>query len=201
MKIICESAEGVEARAGWEFGEERARTVNRTARRTLPPDLAEFCRAQIKAWEKAGPAGRAMLEKEDHELEHPYAPGCRAEVSLVRQRNFPLIEPFFLLRFKGRPAGRKSAAPRPISRSHFASLAPLSASEREVARLICEGQSNAGISRQLGKSVHTVKAQLQSIFKKLQVKSRTKLTAFLMHGAARLLSVFSCDLLFDAVSL
>jgi len=49
--------------------------------------------------------------------------------------------------------------------------------------------------------VHTVKAQLQSIFKKLQLKSRTKLTALLMHGAARLLSVFSCDLWFDAVSL
>jgi DNA-binding CsgD family transcriptional regulator len=201
LKIICESAEGLKARAGWENGEECARTLNPPARRTLPPDLAGFCRAQIKAWEKSGPVGRAVLEKENHELEHPDVPGRRAEVSLIRQRNFPLIEPFFLLRFKGRPAGRKAAAPPPISRGGFASLAPLSAREREVARLICEGHSNAGISRQLGKSVHTVKAQLHSIFEKLQVKSRAKLTALLMHGAARLLSVFSCDLLFGAVSL
>ena len=75
LKIICESAEGLKARAGWENGEECARTLNPPARRALPPDLAEFCRAQINVWENAGAAGRAALEKQGHELEHPNAPG------------------------------------------------------------------------------------------------------------------------------
>ncbi len=201
LKIICESAEGLAARSGWEIGEERARTLNRSTRRVLPSELAEFCRARIKVWEKAGPASRALLEKEEHELEHPHAPGRRAEISLVRQRNFPLVEPCFLFRFKEETTGRKGSAPQSISRSHFASLAPLSPREREVARLICDGRSNAGISRRLGKSVHTVKAQVHSIFRKLQVTSRSKLTALLMRGTVALFSLLSCDPLVDALGL
>ncbi len=49
--------------------------------------------------------------------------------------------------------------------------------------------------------IHTVKAQAHSIFKKLQVKSRSKLTALLMRGAARVLAIFSGNLLIDAVGL
>ncbi len=192
LKIICESAVGLEARTNWELGDEHARIYSRAGRRALPPDLAEFCRARVKVWETADPAGRSTLEKQEHELEQPHERGSRVEVSMVRQKNFPLVEPFFLIRFKPRPAAGASAKHRPAA-DHFGSLARLSACERKIAQLVCEGHSNAGISRQLGKSVHTVKAQLHSIFKKLQVKSRSKLFALTARASIQVLGLLSCD--------
>lgn len=74
---------------------------------------------------------------------------------------------------------------------HFSSLARLSACEREIAQLVCEGHSNAGISRQLGKSAHTVKAELHSISKKLQIKSRGKLFALAARASIPVLFLFT----------
>lgn len=188
LHIVCESAEGLEARARWEIGEKRARTFGRCARRALPPDLAEFCRGRMELWEKAGADARVTLEKE-HSIAHPHTPGSRVAISMVRQRKFPLIEPFFLIRFGWSQEGRKLSPSRGISRDHFAALAPLSACERELALLVCEGHGNAQISEQIGKSVHTVKAQLRSVFVKLQVKSRAHLIALFMRGSGHVLAV------------
>lgn len=59
------------------------------------------------------------------------------------------------------------------------SLQELSPREREIALLVCEGLSNAEIARQLRKSVLTIKTQLNAVFRKLGVTSRTRLMAML----------------------
>ncbi len=196
LKIICESAAGLKARTNWELGEKHARIYSQAGRRPLPPDLTEFRRARIQFWENADPAGRAKLEKEEHELEHPQTHGFRAEVSMVRHRNFPLVKSAFMFRFKPRPAARGASTKNPpIVADYFGSLALLSPCEGEIAQLVCDGHSNAGISRELGKSVHTVKAQLHSIFKKLQVKSRSQLFALAARASIQVLGLVSCDFL------
>ncbi len=49
---------------------------------------------------------------------------------------------------------------------------PLSQQEKRVLRLLTGGLSNAEIARQLVVSRNTVKTQVQSIYRKLNVKSR-----------------------------
>ena len=56
----------------------------------------------------------------------------------------------------------------------------LSAREIEVARLICAGQTNADISRELGIAQRTVENHLRSIYAKAGVNSRTQLVSQLL---------------------
>jgi DNA-binding NarL/FixJ family response regulator len=57
-------------------------------------------------------------------------------------------------------------------------LADLSAAEREVFDLVRRGLSNKEIAAERGRSVATVKNQLQSVFQKFGVSSRTRLIAW-----------------------
>lgn len=58
-----------------------------------------------------------------------------------------------------------------------ATLEPLTAAEREVARLVVDGASNADVARKRGTSVRTVANQLRSIYGKLGIASRAELAA------------------------
>jgi LuxR family maltose regulon positive regulatory protein len=51
-------------------------------------------------------------------------------------------------------------------------IEPLSQQERRVLRLLAAGRSNPEIAQELIVSVNTVKTQVQSIFRKLNVSSR-----------------------------
>jgi DNA-binding CsgD family transcriptional regulator len=53
--------------------------------------------------------------------------------------------------------------------------ASLSEAEREVARLVCDGLSNAEIAEQRGTATRTVANQLAAIYQKLDVDSRAEL--------------------------
>ncbi len=91
----------------------------------------------------------------------------------------------------GGPSGRGAAAAGVASGGSLAAGSSLSAGERfgvlreltprerEIAMLVCEGCSNAEIARRLSKSVLTIKTQLNSVFRKLGVNSRTRLMALL----------------------
>lgn len=56
----------------------------------------------------------------------------------------------------------------------------LSERESEVARLICAGQTNAQIGRELGIAFRTVENHLRSIYAKVRVHSRTQLVSRLL---------------------
>jgi DNA-binding NarL/FixJ family response regulator len=62
----------------------------------------------------------------------------------------------------------------------LAHLARLTRREQQVARLVCDGQSNQEIADQIASSVAMVKKHLHTIFGKLEVTSRSRLMA-LMH--------------------
>ncbi|MBX3226124.1 MAG: helix-turn-helix transcriptional regulator [Labilithrix sp.] len=53
----------------------------------------------------------------------------------------------------------------------------LTAAERDVARLVARGATNAEIARARGTSARTVANQVQSIMRKLEVASRVGLAA------------------------
>jgi LuxR family transcriptional regulator, maltose regulon positive regulatory protein len=53
----------------------------------------------------------------------------------------------------------------------------LSQQEQKVLRLLAAGNSNAGIARELVVSVNTVRTQVQSIYRKLDVNNRVEASA------------------------
>lgn len=53
-------------------------------------------------------------------------------------------------------------------------LEPLSAQEQKVLRLLAAGNSNAEIARELVVSVNTIRSQVQSIYRKLNVNNRVE---------------------------
>ena len=63
-----------------------------------------------------------------------------------------------------------TAEPRPAA----APKGLLSPRELKVLRLISEGQSNRQIAEDTHRSINTIEAQLKSIYRKLDVKSRTQ---------------------------
>ena len=50
---------------------------------------------------------------------------------------------------------------------------------REIVQLICDGQSNQEIADETGSSLATVKRHTHSIFRKLEVTSRSRLIALM----------------------
>lgn len=61
-------------------------------------------------------------------------------------------------------------------------IRPLTAAERTVANLVCEGLTNPQIGEQLGVSRRTIQGHLANVFKKIGVSSRTELAAHLLRA-------------------
>ena len=158
------AAEDALAWAGGSLNLKRARSFS------VPPDLLAELQSMRQTWTTAmqtEPASAPFLRRE---LRHPKIAGLRAILSMTTLRSPHMGNPSFLLRFEraGVAKGEK-----------LNSLSQLSVRERELALLICEGQSNQEIADSLGKSLATVKSELHSVFKKLEVESRGKLMALL----------------------
>lgn len=60
-------------------------------------------------------------------------------------------------------------------------IIPLTEREKEVLKLVAKGAKNDTIAKELVVKEYTVKAHLNSIFKKLKVKNRTQATLLAMH--------------------
>jgi DNA-binding NarL/FixJ family response regulator len=63
--------------------------------------------------------------------------------------------------------------------ARLAHLTRLTAREQEVTRFACEGRSNQEIADETGLSLQMVKKHLHTIFRKLEVTSRSRLMALM----------------------
>lgn len=70
-----------------------------------------------------------------------------------------------------------SAPPRKTKSQSAFLIEPLSPQEQKVLRLLAAGNSNAEIARELVFSVNTVRSQVQSIYRKLNVGNRVEASA------------------------
>lgn len=60
----------------------------------------------------------------------------------------------------------------------------LTARERDIAMLVCEGQPNSAIAEALGLSPGTVRIHLHNIYIKLDIRNRTSLAALVLNQGA-----------------
>lgn len=74
--------------------------------------------------------------------------------------------------------------PPPSTQEQASARARLSPREVEVAELVARGYANLQIAMRLGVSVHTVRHQLEAIFRKLRVGNRTEVAQLIRDAPA-----------------
>lgn len=166
-RTLYRNATAAELCARWNYGGE-ARSLHASRVFRIPKEVLRACRSLDTANSRA-PAEAVVTS--------PARPTVRAVVQSVRFEVKSLGRPRHLIHFEQISSKRGShAAP-----TRMDLLLRLSPRERELAEVVSRGVSNADAARALGKSVYTVKKQLQGVYRKLGVTNRARLTAILAH--------------------
>jgi DNA-binding NarL/FixJ family response regulator len=110
-------------------------------------------------------------------FDHPKWHQLRVTISITHLSSVGLSPPDFFVQCQEKRLSRAAAIGGEDARlAHFARL---TSREQGVTRLACEGRSNQEIADETGLSVQMVKKHLHTIFRKLEVASRSKLMALM----------------------
>jgi DNA-binding CsgD family transcriptional regulator len=175
LKLVYQNQAARDFCALWEKGPERARLTK--AHSPIPPEILERCRQLKQKWTRAKrPKAPQTSNKEEH-VHHPRVPHLRAVIRLRQLSSAGVAQPHFLIECEDLRQPDAPPGGQPKSRLQY--FVPLTCREREVVRLVCNGQSNQEIADEAGLSVPTVKQHVHAIFRKLEVSSRSRLIALM----------------------
>jgi DNA-binding CsgD family transcriptional regulator len=156
----------------WQSGSERARLIKSQA--PLPPEVLNRCRMLKERWKHLYPLSFPTSVFKDELVHHPKRRHLRATISLKQISSAGVARPHFLVEFENlRGADAKHEV------GTLPHLVQLTRREQQLARLVCNGRSNQEIADKSGLSLETVKKHLHSIFRKLEVSSRSRLMALM----------------------
>lgn len=176
LQPVFINEEGYDLALAWNRGVEVARTLNSRKSFELPAAFVETCEAIKHRWLETLVPGQPQPGRIVQRVTHGGNAAWHALIMTQTVHSVSPSRPSFLVRFHRLPASGVVANPSERQIELFEQLSP---SEREIARLVVAGHSNAEIAVRLHKQVSTVKTQLTSIFTKLNVKNRNRLTALL----------------------
>jgi DNA-binding CsgD family transcriptional regulator len=161
--------------AVWEKGLKEARLTKACAR--VPPEILNRCRQLKQQWARAKRPNAPPTLFKDERVRHPRSPHLRVTIRLKRLNLAGIARPDFLIQCEDLRRQDTSHARTPDARLRY--FVQLTRREREVARLICDGESNQEIADEAGLSLLTVKQHVHSILRKLEVPSRSRLMALM----------------------
>jgi len=179
LEVLYHNRAANESAKLWTRGHAAARCLKPASRFEMPADVAAFCSERKAAWSRFGERVGHLSGRTNVAIAHRTLPGFQASVRVVHLDPPWLGMPLFVVLFEN-SHGHLTHLPREGTRE-FSQFARLSVCEREVAELVCKGESNKEIAAHLGKSVLTVKAQLQSIYGKLGKVGRGRLISLLFE--------------------
>jgi DNA-binding CsgD family transcriptional regulator len=141
----------------------------------MPSEILDRCRILKEKWRNAQPQTRAIRRADfkEEEVNHPRRPHLRATIHLKQINSVGVAGPHFLIACED--LCRNGERSMRLGLFRLPGIARLTRREREVAQLACEGRSNKEIAQNACLSLPTVKKHLHSVFRKLQVPSRTRL--------------------------
>ena len=172
LKILYANRASREAVARW-MSTGPAGVLPKSSRHLrLPPDIRAACqklKRQISAADRTNVPNTAT-RRTGLRLPHRTLPGCAADIRSLPHDGDPVDKPGFWITWLEEGAGADT-------RGNLGAWKLLSQRERDVARRIGRGETNAEIAHALGRSVSTVKTHLDSMFRKLGVKNRAGLLA------------------------
>ena len=161
--------------AVWEKGPEEARRTKASS--PIPSEILDRCRVLKKQWsntQRQMHSGR-QTELIEEQVHHPHSRNLRATIQLTQVKPASVARPHFLIACED--LYRNGARFRRPELFRLPAFARLTRREREVAELACEGRSNKEIAQNACLSLQTVKKHLYSVFRKLEVPSRSRLVA------------------------
>jgi DNA-binding CsgD family transcriptional regulator len=177
LRVTSRNHSAIELCACWNIGPERAAREKNRAFFRLPKSVLAYCEKFKATWNPSNHRVCPLTSPSGVYFTHPDQAGLRASVNLLQLDAAPLSMPMFLIRLENsRITGPRGETEKPAAISLLTRLSPR---EREVAQLVGQGFSNDEVALTLRKSVLTVKRQLRSIYQKLDVVSRGRLTALL----------------------
>lgn len=175
LKPIYQNKAAREFCAVWEKGPEEAKRTKATS--PIPVEIFDRCRVLKQEWMDSQLRMRSeqRADFKEEPVLHSRLPHLRAMIQLKQINSVGVAGPHFLIACEdlcrtGERSGR-------LGLFRLPGLARLTRREREVAQLACEGRSNKEIAQNACLSLQTVKKHLHSVFRKLQVPSRSRLVA------------------------
>jgi DNA-binding CsgD family transcriptional regulator len=175
LKPIYQNPVAREFCAVWEKGPEEAKRTK--ANSPVPAEIVDQCRVLKQRWLDAQSQMRSGRHTEfmEEQVQHPCSPNLRATIQLAQVKSARVARPHFLVACED--LCRNAAVVRRPQLFHLPAFARLTRREREVAQLACQGRSNKEIAENVCLSLQTVKKHLYSVFRKLEVPSRSRLVA------------------------
>lgn len=175
-KLLHANQTGREFAALWNFGSRQSRLYSGRENFRVPELISSALRdLKEELFNKMSRLEPIEMDTR-HRVDHPEAKGCYAYIRpLLLSRERAMMPHFLVELHAGDPVSRNSRAERDWK------LTELTPREREVALLVCDGMSNKEIANHLSKGLGTVKTQLNTIFRKLNVPNRGRLMSIL-HG-------------------
>src|SRR5216117_1870655 len=171
LKPIYQNRAARDFCAVWEKGPEEAQLTKATS--PIPSEILDRCHLLKQQWTRARRTNARQTAFKEERVHHPRSPHLRATLHLRQLSSAGVARPHFLIECEDL---RRQAAPRSgPSSSRLPQLVRLTSREQEVARLVCEGRSNQEIADDACLSLPMVKKHLHSVFRKLEVPSRSRL--------------------------
>src|SRR6266704_6136164 len=172
LKVIYQNRAAREFFAMWEKGPEEAKRTKATS--PIASEILDRCRVLKQQWVDASRANTSQTSLEQVEVHHPRLPHLRATIHVKQLKSSGVARPHFLIRCENLCPDTARSAP---GNSRLPALVGLTRREQEVAQLVCQGRSNQEVADNAQLSLPMVKKHLHSVFRKLQVPSRTRLLA------------------------
>src|SRR5437667_2936598 len=175
LKPIYQNRAARDFCAVWEKGPEEAQLTK--AASPIPSEILDRCRLLKQQWTHARRTNARQTSFKEERVHHPRSPHLRATIHQKQLSSIGVAQPHFLIECEDL---RRDLAQRagPAS-SRLPQLVRLTRREQEVARLVCEGRSNQEIADDACLSLPMVKKHLHSVFRKLEVPSRSRLIALM----------------------
>jgi DNA-binding CsgD family transcriptional regulator len=175
LKPIYQNPAARDFCAVWEKGPEEAKRTKASS--PIPSEILDRCRVLKQQWSNAQLQMRSGRQTEliEEQVHHPHSRNLRATIQLTQIKSASVARPHFLIACED--LCRSGAGVRRQELFRLPTFARLTRREREVARLACEGRSNKEIAQDACLSLQTVKKHLYSVFRKLDVPSRSRLVA------------------------
>ena len=193
LRLVYQNQAAKEFCALWQQGPSLARLTKLTA--PVPLEILDRCGVLKKRWEQQRFFGVAPADFRSEILWHPTQRGLRAIISLTQISSAAVARPHFLIEFEilygSAVTGYQTRA------SSLPHLVRLTSREQDLARLVCDGRSNQEIANETCLSLETVKTHLHSIFRKLEVPSRSRLVTLMLSNVP---AIGASDVIADAAT-
>lgn len=138
----------------------------------IPREIREACEEIRKSVAEATPANNPAWMPEQVTVRHPRFARFKATIRTSPLTAEPMRNPIFAVRIEW--------TDEPGGPSREEVLARLSPVERELAVKVGRGWTNKDIAANLNKSPATVKTQLESIYRKLEISGRVELAGLVV---------------------